>query len=81
MDKGLRKIPAEQLLIEDNTDNASRSEQENDRADISLANMSSSSVPLWITNTMSQADVTRRGAKKNPKLSRPFEIQICSYCC
>lgn len=83
MDKGLKKISAEQLQIEDNTDNASRSEQgENDRADISPpASTSSSSVTLWITTMMSQPNLTRSEAKKNPKLSRPFEIQIYSYCC
>lgn len=66
MDKGLKKIPAEQLQIEDNTDNASRSEQEeNYRADISpSASMSSSSVTLWITTMMSQADLKKIEAKK-----------------
>lgn len=84
MDKGLKKIPAEQVQIEDNTDNANRSEQEgNDRADVSpSASTSSSSATLWIRTMMRQADLTRSEAKKQkPKLSRLFEIQIYSYCC
>lgn len=64
------------MQIEDNTDNANRSEQEgNERADVSPASTSSSSVTLWITTVMSQAYLTRSEAKKiNPKLSRPFKI-------
>lgn len=72
MDKELKKIPAEQLQIEDSADNASRSEhEENDRADISPpASMSSSSLTLWITTMISQADL-KKVKQKKPNNSPP----------
>lgn len=54
MDKWLKKISAKKPQIEDNTDNASTSEQEESgRADTCTASTSSSSATLRIKTMMS----------------------------